>query len=105
LTAAMMPPPLTDNLVFEHCFTEISNRMPRLRTAVTQRDEITMRDLMRELRSTLGLLALPKLFELSQEIECRRVDFEPEVWQRDCHQFCDQLERIHYSLQQRLGRN
>lgn len=101
----MTPPPLTDNLVFEHCLSEISLRLPGLHAAIVQRDEESMRQLVRELRNTLGLLALPKLFQLSQDIECRRISIDPEGWDLDCQHFSIQLERIHYSLQQRLSKH
>lgn len=90
---------------FEHCLGQISGRIPLLRSAIDRRDDHALRGLVRELHPTLGMLNMPKLFQLGQEIEYRQAAFDPEAWQKECVRFCEQLERVHFSLREKLGRN
>jgi len=83
----------------------MSARVPQLREAVHRRDEPVVRGLARELRHTVGLLGLPRLFRLSQDIEYQMPGPDPEIWHSHCHRFCDLLENIQWSLQQKLLAN
>ena len=95
----MYPPPSQSFFVHQHCLGAMRAKVPLLREAMTRSDEATVRGLARDLRNTLGLLGLPRLFQLSQDIEYRRADIDPAVWDGQCLRFCDLLERIHLSLQ------
>ena len=101
----MNPPAAQQPYVFEYCLGAMRAKVPQLREAMTRRDEAAVRGLARDLRNTVGLLGLPRLFQMSQDIEYRREDIDPSAWDRHCHRFCDLLERIHYSLQSQLERN
>lgn len=98
----MTPPPAKDRFVFELCLGAMSAKVPQFREAMHRQDEPAVRDLARELRNTVELLGLPKLFQLSQEIEYRPNGQDALVWQSQCHRFCNLLENIHWSLQQKL---
>jgi hypothetical protein len=101
----MHPAPTNNRYVFQLCLGAMSAKVPQLREAVNRSDEHQVRGLARELRNTVELLGLPKLFQLSQEIEYRRAELDDEAWDGHCHRFCDLLERIHFSLEQQHGRN
>ncbi|HTB62250.1 MAG TPA: hypothetical protein VK737_01570 [Opitutales bacterium] len=83
----------------------MSEKVPQLREAVNRSDEHQVRSLVRELRHTVELLGLPKLFQLSQDIEYRREDLDASIWEGQCRRFCDLLERIHFSLEQQRARS
>ena len=101
----MNPSPVQSHFVRQHCLGAMESKVPQLRAALTRSDETTIRGLAHELRNTLGLLGLPRLFQLSQDIEYRRADIDPSAWDGQCLRFCDLLERIHFSLQQQHARN
>ena len=96
----MNPSPVQSHFVRQHCLGAMESKVPQLRAALTRSDETTIRGLAHELRNTLGLLGLPRLFQLSQDIEYRRADLGSDAWQNQCDHFCDLLERIHRSLQE-----
>jgi hypothetical protein len=101
----MTPPPAKDKFVFELCFGAMSIKVPQFREAMNRRDESTVRSLARELRNTVELLGLPRLFQLSQDIEYQPIGADAQVWHGQCTRFCDLLENIHWSLKQKLQKN
>jgi hypothetical protein len=101
----MRPPAVENRFVIQLCLGAMSVRVPQLRAALHRSDESAVRGLAGELRNTLGLLGLPRLFQLSQEIEYRRAGSDPETWNGQCHHFCSLLENIHWSLQQQMAQN
>jgi hypothetical protein len=98
----MTPPPFKNRFVFELCLGAMSAKVPQFREAMHRRDESAVRGLARELRNTVELLGLPRLFQLSQEIEYRPHGPDPEIWHGQCHRFCNLLENIQWSLKKRL---
>ncbi len=105
VTANMIPPSAQQRNLYLLCLGEMSGKVPRLREALSKRDTPRVRELARDLRNTVGLLGLPKLFQLSQDIEYGRGEEDAELWRRDCDRFCDLLERVLYSLRQQMGNN
>lgn len=98
----MMPIPSQERLLFEQCLNEMSHKVPRLRQAMTTRDTEMVCSLARDLRCTMSVLGLTRLFQMSQDIEYRWQEFARPEWDRHCDRFCDLLERVQYSLQRRL---
>ncbi|HVU39053.1 MAG TPA: hypothetical protein VHC95_12020 [Opitutales bacterium] len=83
----------------------MSHKIPRLRQAMSTRDVETVCGLARDLRNTVSVLGLPRLFQMSQDIEYRRQELARPEWDRHCDRFCDLLERVQYNLQRRLSGN
>ncbi len=102
---AMTPPSAHQRQLFQLCLSEMTGKVPRLREALTQCDTSVVRELARDLRNTVGLLGLPQLFQLSQDIEYGHDETDLSLWRCDCDRFCDLLERVLYSLRERLDEN
>ncbi len=101
----MLPLAISDRRLLEHCLEELNQQVPRLRAAMAVKDFGLVRGIAGHLRPTVGLLGLPKLFELSQELEYRLDDNECPDWLEHCSRFCELMEKVHFSLREQLAEN
>jgi HPt (histidine-containing phosphotransfer) domain-containing protein len=95
--------PEVQRQVFQMCLDLINTSLPRLRTAVDTGDLKTLQRLAHHARGSLGMLGLPMLRELGEEIEYRYDDLGAERWRARCEELYDLLQHLHQELQERLA--
>jgi HPt (histidine-containing phosphotransfer) domain-containing protein len=95
--------PETHRQVFNMCLDLIVTSLPRLRKAVDSGDIATLCRLAHHARGSLGMLGLPMLRELGEEIEYHYNDLGAERWNQRCEDLYDLLAQLHLELQERLA--
>jgi CheY-like chemotaxis protein len=92
--------PETQRHVVQLCLQAIAAKLPQFRVAMSADDETTLKRIAHYLRGSLGLLGLPELVKLGEDIEYRQEELGLAAWKECCGQFAGMLERIHGELQQ-----
>jgi len=91
--------PETQQVVFHLCLDLIAASLPRLRQAVDKGDVATLRRLAHHARGSLGMLGLPSLCELGEDIEYRFNDLGAERWRQRCEALYGLLSQLQQELQ------
>ncbi len=95
--------PDTQRQVFHLCLDLIVTSLPRMRQAVDSGDINTLRRLAHHARGSLGMLGLPMLRELGEEIEYHYDDLGAQRWSQRCEDLYGLLTQLHQELQERLA--
>lgn len=91
--------PATQRQVFHLCLDLLVTSLPRLRQAVDTGDVATLRRLAHIARGSLGMLGLPTLCELGEDIEYHYNDLGAERWRQRCESLYELLARLQQELQ------
>jgi HPt (histidine-containing phosphotransfer) domain-containing protein len=91
--------PDTQRQVFHLCLDLLGTSLPRLRQAVDTGDVATLRRLAHITRGSLGMLGLPTLCELGEDVEYRYNDLGVERWRQRCEALYQLLARLQQELQ------
>jgi HPt (histidine-containing phosphotransfer) domain-containing protein len=89
--------------VFDLCLDLLRESLPRLDQAIAKGDVATVRQLAHKARGSLGMLGMPALRELSEDIEYRYDSLGLARWQQRCHELKDMFEDLQLELQDRLA--
>jgi CheY-like chemotaxis protein len=82
------------------CTEVLSIKLPQLNRAINKGDRATIQRLVHYLRGSLGMLGLPALVKIGEDIECHYEALGVDVWQQRCEEFCALLGRIDQELRQ-----
>ncbi len=92
--------PETQQQVVNLCLQALATKLPQLRRAMGTDDLATIQRISHYLRGSLGLLGLPALVKLGEEIEYHHDDLGVDLWRQRCEQFVQLLDRVNEELQQ-----
>jgi DNA-binding response OmpR family regulator len=93
--------PEDQQLMFNLCLNVVTEKLPLLRRAMDTGDRLAIQRLAHALRGSLGMLGLPVLLQITEEIEYDHDELGAKVWNERCQQLCQLLDRIHDELRQR----
>jgi len=93
--------PEDQQLMFNLCLNVVTEKLPVLRRAIAAGDHPTIQRLAHALRGSLGMLGLPQLLHITEEIEYEHDGLGAKIWHERCQQLCQLLDRIHNELRQR----
>jgi len=82
------------------CLHALEARLPRLRTAISRANHKAVGKIAHDLRGSLGMLGLPELVSLSEQIEYEYSSLGERRWLRCCQKFYELLKRVDADLQQ-----
>jgi HPt (histidine-containing phosphotransfer) domain-containing protein len=92
--------PETQQQVVNLCLQALAAKLPQLRHAISTDDLATIQRIAHYLRGSLGLLGLPALVKLGEDIEYHHEDLGAESWRQRCEQFVELLDRVNRELHQ-----
>jgi len=95
--------PDTQRQVFNLCLSLIITSLPQLRRAMKNGDLASLRRIAHHTRGSLGLLGVPHLQALGEEIEYRCDELGAERRRQRCQQLCEMLEHLQLELEARLA--
>ncbi len=95
--------PDTQRQVFHLCLDLVASSLPRLRQAVDDGDLATVRSIAHTTRGSLGMLGLPTLQELGEQIEYHDGAAGAESWRQRCEELVHLLSRLQQELTARLA--
>jgi HPt (histidine-containing phosphotransfer) domain-containing protein len=90
--------PDTQRQVFDLCLDLIVTNLPQLRQAIERDDMAAIGRLAHRARGSLGMLGLPMLKELGEDIEYHHDDLGACRW----HERCEELYQLFVTLQREL---
>jgi two-component system sensor histidine kinase/response regulator len=93
--------PAAQQHVLDLCRKVLVEKLPKLYEALEADDLEAIQRLAHFMRGSLGLLGLPALIQLTEEIEYQHETLGETRWRQCCDQFCKLLERLNQELQQR----
>ena len=91
--------PETQQQVVNLCLQALAAKLPQLRLAIERDDLAAIQRISHYLRGSLGMLGLPALVKLGEEIEYHHDDLGVELWRQRCAQFIHMLDRVNQELQ------
>ncbi|HTB64206.1 MAG TPA: response regulator, partial [Opitutales bacterium] len=92
--------PETQQHVVKLCLEAVTAKLPLFRVAMSAGDITAIKRISHYLRGSLGLLGLPALVSLGEEIEYHHDELGTAVWKERCEEFAAMLERIQGELLQ-----
>jgi HPt (histidine-containing phosphotransfer) domain-containing protein len=92
--------PETQQQVVTLCLQALETKLPLLRRAIKQGDLAAIQPIAHYLRGSIGMLGLPALVKLGEEVEYQHDDLGKELWRQRCEKFVEMLDRVHRELQQ-----
>jgi CheY-like chemotaxis protein len=93
--------PDAQQYVLDLCWKVLIEKLPKFYKALESGDLEAIQRLAHYMRGSLGMLGLPLLIQLGEEIEYQHDTLGEARWRQCCDQFCKLLERLHQELQQR----
>jgi HPt (histidine-containing phosphotransfer) domain-containing protein len=95
--------PETQQQVFNLCYDLLVTSLPRMRQAVDTGDTVTLGRLAHHFRGSLGMLGLPMLKELGEDVEYHHDDLGAERWRQRCEELYNFLTRLHAELREHVA--
>jgi two-component system, sensor histidine kinase and response regulator len=86
--------------VLDLCVEALTAKMPLLRRAMSKDDRNSIKRIVHYLRGSLGLLGLPTLVKMGEDIECHGETLGVDDWRQRCEQFYALLRRLNQELRQ-----
>ena len=86
--------------VLNLCAEALAAKVPQMNRAMNKGDRATVQSIVHYLRGSLGMLGLPSLVQIGEDIECRYEVLGKEAWQQRCEEFRKLLRRIEEELRQ-----
>ena len=95
--------PDTQRQVFDLCLDLVIASLPQLRRAIRQGDMVAAARLAHRARGSLGMLGLPTLKDLGEDIEYRFDELGEERWRQRCEELARLFVELQLELQERLA--
>jgi len=86
--------------VLQLCLEALASSLPKFNRAMANGDRATIKRIAHYLRGSLGMLGLPALVKIGEEIECHDDTMGDQAWQQRCEQFRALLYRLDEELRQ-----
>jgi len=95
--------PDTHRQVFELCLDLIVKTLPQLCQAMENKNVQAMQHIAHYTRGSLGMLGLPKLQNLGEEIEYHHDDLSSACWEQRCEELHLLLDQLRQELNDQLA--
>jgi HPt (histidine-containing phosphotransfer) domain-containing protein len=82
------------------CLNALATRLPLIQSAINGADRVLMGKIAHDLRGSLGMLGLPELVSLSEQIEYEHDSLGERRWLNCCREFHELLKRVNVNLRQ-----
>jgi len=82
------------------CLEALSAKMPQFDRALSKGDRDSVKRIAHYLRGSLGMLGLPQLIKIGEDIECRYDVLGEQAWLQRCEEFRALLQRLDRELRQ-----
>jgi CheY-like chemotaxis protein len=86
--------------ILKLCADVLSAKLPQLNRAMNKGDRATIERIVHYLRGSLGMLGLPSLIKIGEDIESHYEDLGAQAWRQRCEEFRVLLCRIDHELRQ-----
>ncbi len=103
LTEYVGDDPDTHKQVFDLCLNLVTTSIPELRRAIDVVDAPTVRRIAHHARGSLGMLGLPRLIDVGEDIEYRYDDLGAETWRLRCEELYGIFQHLRVELIDRLA--
>ncbi len=95
--------PETQLQVFALSLDLINSGLPQMRQAMANGDHAVIQRIAHRARGSLGMLGVPNLQELSNEIEYNCVELGEMGWRKRCERLCEMFTALRRELEERLA--